>query len=81
MASTQASAESFVSGVKGGVDTVSSLAQRAAAVATGKEKQEREEREKREAEARRKENVKNALVTFGGEPYTCAVGTSSIALR
>lgn len=39
VASTQKSAEEFVSGVKGGVDSVSSLAQKAAAVATGKEKQ------------------------------------------
>lgn len=38
VASTQKSAEEFVSGVKGGVDSVSSLAQKAAAVATGKEK-------------------------------------------
>lgn len=44
VASTQASAESFVSGVKGGVDGLSSLAQRAAAVATGKEKQARDGR-------------------------------------
>lgn len=32
--------------------------------------QEREEREKREAEARRKEKLKSAIVTFQGEPYT-----------
>ena len=41
VASTQKSAEDFVSGVKGGVDSVSNLAQRATAVATGKEKKAR----------------------------------------
>lgn len=59
-----------MSGVKGGVEGVSNFAQRASAVASGKEKQEREEREKRKALAAREKKRKNALVTFRGEPYT-----------
>lgn len=53
VASTQASAESFVEGVKGGVEGLSSFAQRAAAVATGKEKQARGQQEE-ERESTRK---------------------------
>lgn len=70
MASTQATAESLVSGVKGGVESVSNLAQKATAVASGKEKEKQEERERRQAEAAREKKRKNALVTFRGEPYT-----------
>ncbi|CAM9174850.1 unnamed protein product, partial [Hapterophycus canaliculatus] len=70
VASTQATAEGLVSGIKGGVEGVSSLVQKASTVASGKEKKEREEKQKRQAVAAREKKRKNALVTFRGEPYT-----------